>query len=64
MPAEGVYIPKEQNSTGINLFRAILLPNVERKFFFLVMASRLTKYVTENGYINTLVQASPEFPDA
>ena len=32
------------------------LLNVEGKIFFSVMASRLTKYLTENGYINTSVQ--------
>ena len=56
MSAEGVYIPKEQNSSGINQFRPISLLNVEGKIFFSVMASRLTKYLTENGYINTSVQ--------
>ncbi|KAK3720950.1 hypothetical protein RRG08_047516 [Elysia crispata] len=56
MSADGVYIPKEQNSTEINQFRPISLLNVEGKIFFSVMASRLTKYLTENGYINTSVQ--------
>ncbi|GFO40953.1 reverse transcriptase [Plakobranchus ocellatus] len=56
MTAEGVYIPKEQDSKGINQFRPISLLNVEGKIFFSIMASRLTKYLTENGYINTSVQ--------
>ncbi|GFO39304.1 reverse transcriptase [Plakobranchus ocellatus] len=56
MTAEGVYIPNEQDSRGINQFRPISLLNVEGKIFFSVMASRLTKYLTENGYINTSVQ--------
>ena len=56
MSADGVYIPKEQNSTEINQFRLISMLNVEGKIFFSVMASRLTKYLTENGYINTSVQ--------
>ncbi|KAK3798623.1 hypothetical protein RRG08_005034 [Elysia crispata] len=56
MFADGVCIPKEQNSTEINQFRPISLLNVEGKIFFSVMASRLTKYLTENGYINTSVQ--------
>ena len=55
MPADGVYIPKEQNSTEIK-FRPISLLNVEGKIFFSVMALRLTKYLSENGYINTSVQ--------
>ena len=56
MSADGVYIPKEQNSTEINQFRPISLLNVEGKIFFSVMASRFTKYLTENGYTNTSVQ--------
>ena len=56
MSADGVYIPKEQNSTEINQFRPISLLNVEGKIFFSVMASRLTKYLTENGYKSTSVQ--------
>ncbi|GFN79043.1 polyprotein, partial [Plakobranchus ocellatus] len=58
MTAEGVYIPKEQDSKGINQFRPISLLNVEGKIFFSIVASRLTKYLTENGYINTSVQKS------
>ena len=54
--AEGVYIPKEQNSSEINQFRPISLLNVEGKIFFSVMASRLTKYLKDNGYINVSVQ--------
>ncbi|GFO27371.1 reverse transcriptase [Plakobranchus ocellatus] len=56
MTAEGVYIPKEQDSRGINQFRPISLLNVECKLFFSVMASRLTKHLTENGYLDTSVQ--------
>ena len=56
MSADGVYIPKKQNSTEINQFRPISLLNVEGNIFFSFMASRLTKYLTENGFINTSVQ--------
>ncbi|GFN92197.1 LOW QUALITY PROTEIN: reverse transcriptase [Plakobranchus ocellatus] len=56
MTAEGVYIPKEQDSRGINQFRPLSLLNVEGTIFFSVMAPRVTKYLTENGYINTSVQ--------
>ncbi|GFO34064.1 reverse transcriptase [Plakobranchus ocellatus] len=56
MTAEGVYIPTEQDSKGINQFRPISLLNVEGKMFFSIMALRLTKYLTENGYINISVQ--------
>ncbi|GFN92443.1 reverse transcriptase [Plakobranchus ocellatus] len=56
MSAEGVYIPKEQNSTEINQFRPSSLLNVGGKIFFSVMASRLIKYLTEIGYVNVSVQ--------
>ena len=56
MTAEGVYIPKEQNSSDINQFRPISLLNVEGKIFFSVMASRLTKYLKENEYLDVSVQ--------
>ena len=49
-------VTKGQNSTEINQSRPISLLNVEGKTFFSVMASRLTKYLTENGYIDTSVQ--------
>ena len=64
MTADGVYIPKEANSSQINEFRPISLLNVEGKIFFSVMASRLTKYLTENGYIDMSVQKGgiPEVP--
>ena len=54
--AGGAYIPREQNSTVINQFQQISMLNVEGKIFFSVMASRVTKYLTKNGYINTSVQ--------
>ena len=56
MSADGVYITKEQNSTEINQFQPMSLLNVEGKIIFSVMASLLTKCLTENGYINTSVQ--------
>ncbi|GFR96248.1 polyprotein [Elysia marginata] len=56
MTAEGVYIPKEQNSKEINQFHPISLLNVEGKMIFSVMATLLTKYLMANGYINTSVQ--------
>ena len=43
MIVDGVYIPKEQNSKGINQFRPISLFNIEGKIFFAVLVSRLTK---------------------
>lgn len=62
--ANGVYIPKEQNSVNIVQFRPISLLNVEGKIFFSVMAKRLTAYLLVNGYIDTSVQKGgiPGFP--
>ena len=54
--ADGVYIPKEQNSTEINQFRPISLLKVERKIFFLAIVFHKTKYLTENGYIDPSVR--------
>jgi hypothetical protein len=51
--ANGVYIPKENNSKTIDQFRPISLLNVEGKIFFAVMAKRLTAYLLKNGYIDT-----------
>ena len=64
MTAEGVYIPKEQIPTEINQYRPISLLNIEGEIFFSGMASRLTKYLTENGYIDIFVQSRKEFSNA
>ena len=56
MKAEGVYIPKEQNSSTIGQFRPISLLNVEGKIFFSVMATRLTSYLRDNNYLDVSVQ--------
>ena len=56
MMADGVYIPKEQNSSAINQFRPISLLNVEGKIFFSIMAARLTSYLMENSYLDVSVQ--------
>ncbi|CAG5130209.1 unnamed protein product, partial [Candidula unifasciata] len=54
--ANGVYIPKEQDSKSLSQFRPISLLNVEGKIFFSVMARRLTQYLMTNKYIDTSVQ--------
>jgi hypothetical protein len=54
--AEGVFIPKEENSVKIEQFRPIALLNVEGKVFFSIVARRLTRFLLENGYIDTFVQ--------
>ena len=56
MIADSVYISKEKNSKDIGHFCSTSLLNVEGKLFFAVLASRLTRYLLINEYINTLVQ--------
>ena len=54
--AEGIYIPKEKDSKGLNQFRPISLLNVEGKIFFSIMTSRLTEFVMSNQYVDISVQ--------
>ena len=54
--AEGVCIPKEENSKEINQFRIILLLNTEGKVFFSILSRRLSKFLIMNKYIDTSVQ--------
>lgn len=53
--AEGVWIPKEEES-NIDQFRTISLLSVEGKIFFSIVARCLTDYLLRNSYINTSVQ--------
>ena len=54
--ADGLYIPKEKNSRKIEQFLSISLLNVEKKIFFSVMVKRMTRFVINNGYVNTSIQ--------
>ncbi|XP_062283087.1 uncharacterized protein LOC133987658 [Scomber scombrus] len=54
--AEGVWIPKEENSTQLDQFRIISLLCVEAKIFFSAVSKRLCTYLAKNTYINTSVQ--------
>lgn len=54
--AEGVWIPKEEDSKNICQFRIILLLCVEGKVFFSIVAKRLAEFFLKNGYIDTSVQ--------
>lgn len=54
--AEGVWIPKEEESKTIDQFRTISLLSVEGKIFFSIVARRLTDYLLRNSYIDTSVQ--------
>ena len=62
--AEGVWIPKEENSKEIEQFRSIFLLSTESKIFFSILSRRLSKYLLKNNYIDTLVQKGgiPGFP--
>ncbi|KAJ3610372.1 hypothetical protein NHX12_022464 [Muraenolepis orangiensis] len=54
--AEGVWIPKEENSTQLDQFHIISLLCVEAKVFFSAVSKRLCTYLAENTYIDTSVQ--------
>ena len=54
--AEGIHIPKEKDSKGLNQFRPISLLNVEGEIFFSIMASMLTEFVMSNQYLDISVQ--------
>ena len=54
--AEGIWLPKEENSCEIEQFRIISLLCVEGKIFFKIMAQRLTEFLLENDYLDTSVQ--------
>ena len=54
--AEGVYIPKEQNSEILSQFRPISLLNVDGKVFFGIIAKRMMNFLQTNGYINESIQ--------
>ena len=54
--AEGVWIPKEENSKGIDQFRTISLLSTESKIFFSILSRRLAHYLLRNKYLDTSVQ--------
>ncbi|XP_061101211.1 uncharacterized protein LOC133130563 [Conger conger] len=54
--AEGVWIPKEENSTQLDQFRIISLLCVEAKVFFSAISRWLSTYLVKNTYIDTSVQ--------
>lgn len=54
--AEGVWIPKEENSTQLDQFRIISLLCVEAKIFFSAISKQLCTYLTKTIYIDTSVQ--------
>lgn len=54
--AEGVWIPKDENSIKLEQFRAISLLSVEGKIFFSILARRMTDFLLKNKYIDTSMQ--------
>ena len=50
--AEGLYLPKEADSKVLGQFRPVSLLNIDGKIMFGILAKRIIKFVTENGYIN------------
>ena len=54
--AEGVWIPKEEDSTTFDQFRIISLLSVGGKIFFSIVVRGLTDFLSNSGYIDTSVQ--------
>lgn len=54
--AEGCFIPKELNPSGLEQFREISLLDVEGKVLWAIIAKRLTSYLLANGYVDASVQ--------
>lgn len=54
--AEGVWIPKEENSKKIDQFRIISLLCIEAKIFFSAVSNRLSTFLSKNKFIDTSVQ--------
>ena len=48
--------PKKKDAKDITQFRTISLLNVEGNLFFSVLAKRLTRFMTDNNYVDTSVQ--------
>lgn len=52
--AEGCFVPKELNSSGLDKFLSLL--DVEGKVFWSIIANRLISYLLANKYVDTSVQ--------
>lgn len=53
--AEGVWIPREENSIKLEQFRSISLLSVEGKIFLSALSRRMTDFLLTNTYIASLV---------
>lgn len=62
--AEGVWIPKGDNSSNIKQFSVISLLSVEGKIFFSIVVRHMTEFLLQNEYIDTAVQKGgiPKLP--
>lgn len=54
--AEGIYLPKEEDSKLLGQFRPISLLNIDGKIMFGVISNRIIKFVQTNGYIDESAQ--------
>ena len=54
--AEGIYIPKEEDSQNLSQFRPISLLNTDGKIFLGIIAKRMMTFLLANGYIDETVQ--------
>lgn len=54
--AEGIPIPKEEDSKQVDQFRIISLLCIEAKIFFSIVSNRLSTYLPKNSFLDTSVQ--------
>ena len=62
--AEGLYLPKEENSEELGQFRPISLLNIDGKIMFGIIAKRIIDFARANGYIDETIQKAgvPNIP--
>ena len=62
--AEGIYLPKEENSADLGQFRLISLLNIDGKILFGIIGYRVIDYAKKNEYIYESVQKAglPKIP--
>ena len=56
MSSEGIFIPKEEQSSSKEQFRTVSLLNVEIKIPLAVLSGRITEFWIKNNYIDTSIQ--------
>ena len=54
--AEGIYIPKEENSSEIGQFRPISMLNIDGKIMNGILAKRVVDFIQKNGYVDESMQ--------